>query len=42
MGKDRDHKAKNRQDKEGMRVLFPVSLVEFSVLNEWSLFNSDG
>ena len=25
-----------------MRVLFPFSLVEFSVLNEWRLFNSDG
>jgi len=35
-------KAKNREDKEGMRVLFSVSLVEFSVLNEWRLFNSDG
>jgi uncharacterized protein YjbI with pentapeptide repeats len=35
-------KAKNREDKEGIRVLFPISLVEFSVLDEWELFNSEG
>lgn len=35
-------KAVNREDKEGKRVLFPISLVEFSKIEEWEFVDSKG
>ena len=35
-------KAKKREDKEGIRVLFPISIVESSVLDTWELFDCEG
>ncbi|NTW48872.1 MAG: TIR domain-containing protein [Chlorobiales bacterium] len=34
-------KAKKREDKEGKRVLFPISLSPFKRIQEWEFFDSD-
>ncbi|NTV45233.1 MAG: toll/interleukin-1 receptor domain-containing protein [Chlorobiales bacterium] len=34
-------KAKKREEKEGKRVLFPISLVPFNRIQEWEFFDSD-
>lgn len=35
-------KAKKREDREGKRVLFPISLIEFSKIEEWEFPDSKG